>query len=67
MDEEGLRETENKLIHIGKPLQFDEKKFFQDLVILKELAYRDTDEARAMVMKLVPTYHPTSNLKKNVV
>ena len=67
MDEEGLRETENKLIHIGKPLQFDEKKFFQDLVILKELAYRDTDEARAMVMKLVPTYHPSSNLKKNVV
>lgn len=48
MDEEGLTETENKLIHIGKPLKFDEKKFFEDLVVLKELAYRDTDEARAM-------------------
>ena len=67
MDEEGLTETENKLIHIGKPLKFDEKKFFEDLVVLKELAYRDTDEARAMVMKIVPTYHPSSNLKKNVV
>lgn len=67
MDEEGLTETENKLIHIGKPLKFDEKKFFEDLVVLKELAYRDTDEARAMVMKIVPTYHPSSNLQKNVV
>lgn len=67
MDEEGLTETENKLIHIGKPLQFDEKKFFEDLVVLKEKAYRDTDEARLMVMEMVPTYHPSSNLQKKVV
>lgn len=61
MDEEGITETENTLIHIGKPLKFDEEKFFEDLVVLKEKAYRDTDEAKKMVMELVPTYHPASN------
>lgn len=61
MDEEGITGTENDLIHIGKPLKFNEKKFFEDLVILKEKAYRDTDEAKKMVMELVPTYHPASD------
>lgn len=63
MNEEGLQETENHLIHIGKPLEFDEDKFFDDLVVLKEKAYRDTDEAREMVMELVPTYHPAIHSK----
>ena len=29
MSEEGLQETPNKLIHIGKPIEFDEEKFRQ--------------------------------------
>lgn len=61
MDEEGLQETENHLIHIGKPLEFDEKKFFEDLVVLKEKAYKDSEEAREMVMQIVPTYHVNTN------
>lgn len=61
MNEEGMKETENELIHIGKPLEFDEDKFFEDLVILKQKAYEDTEAARNMVMELVPTYHPISN------
>jgi len=60
MAEEGLTETENKLIHIGKPLEFDEKKFFEDLILLKEKAYEDGSEGRKMVQKMVPTYKETT-------
>lgn len=67
MDEEGMTETANSLIHIGKPLKFDEHKFFQDLIILKEKAYKDSDEAKEMVMELVPTYHPSCNTQEDVV
>ena len=56
MDEEGLQETENKLIHIGKPIEFDDEKFFADLVKLKEFAYEDNGAGKRMVKEMVPTY-----------
>ena len=56
MDEEGLQETENKLIHIGKPIEFDDEKFFADLVRLKEFAYEDNGAGKRMVKEMVPTY-----------
>ena len=31
MAEEGLQATENRLIHIGKPIQFDENQLFRRL------------------------------------
>ena len=39
MKEEGLQETDNKLIHIGKPIEFDKQNFFDNLEKLKEEAY----------------------------
>ena len=56
MDEEGLQATENKLIHIGKPIEFDDEKFFADLVKLKEYAYEDNGAGKKMVKQMVPTY-----------
>lgn len=56
MDEEGLQETENKLIHIGKPIEFNDEKFFADLVKLKEFAYEDNGAGKKMVKEMVPTY-----------
>lgn len=56
MSEEGMRETENKLIHIGKPIEFDEKEFFAQLSELKKKAYEDNGEGRKMVQRMVPTY-----------
>ncbi len=56
MDEEGLLGTENELIHIGKPLEFDEKDFFEKLEKLYEYAYDETDRMKALVSELVPTY-----------
>ena len=46
MKEEGLQETDNKLIHIGKPIEFDKENFFDNLEKLKEEAYSETGNIR---------------------
>ena len=56
MSEEGLQETSNKLIHIGKPIEFDEEKFREQLDTLKKMADQDSDSIRQMVQEIVPTY-----------
>lgn len=56
MSEEGLQETPNKLIHIGKPIVFDEEKFRRQLAELKETADHDSDAIKQLVQKIVPTY-----------
>lgn len=61
MAEEGLKQTKNKLIHIGKPIEFDEKEFFEQLNELK-IESKDeltNDEIKEWVKKLVPTYKPS--------
>lgn len=57
MAEEGLRETENKLIHIGQPIEFDENEFFAALDNLRKAMYDDSVDMRAIVSGIVPTYH----------
>ncbi len=56
MDEEGLEDTENKMIHIGKPIDFDEDKFLQQLEELKEVCILEPEGIRKLVQKIVPTY-----------
>lgn len=56
MDEEGLQDTENKMIHIGKPIDMDEEKFMYQLIKLRDAANDDSDAIRAMVKEIVPTY-----------
>ena len=56
MSEEGLQETENKLIHIGKPIEFDEGKFLSDLEELRRIAEEDSLYIRRKVREIVPTY-----------
>jgi hypothetical protein len=58
MKEEGLQETDNKLIHIGKPIEFDKENFFNNLEKLKEEAYSETGNIRESLKKVVVTYHP---------
>ena len=57
MAEEGLKETENKLIHIGQPIEFDENEFFAALDNLRKAMYDDTVDMRAIFSGIVPTYH----------
>lgn len=59
MNEEGLKETANKMIFIGKPIEFDEEEFRRQLDILEQEAVNEDRDIRTEVMKIVPTYHPT--------
>ena len=56
MKEEGLQETPNKLIHIGKPIEMNEEVFFERLKELKEEAYEEVEDIRTFIKELVPTY-----------
>lgn len=56
MDEEGLKETPNKLIHIGKPIEMNEKKFLNDLEKLIEYSYKNNKDIKEIIAKIVETY-----------
>lgn len=56
MNEEGMQDTPNKLIHIGKPIEFDEEEFQKQLDELYEIANQDSDHIKEAVQKIVPTY-----------
>ena len=57
MAEEGMTETANKLIHIGKPIEIDESAFFVQLKNLKEASKNESSDIRPMIREIVPTYH----------
>ncbi len=57
MKEEGMRTTPNKLIHIGKPLEFDTEVFIKELAELYQIAYDEDSDIRQAVAKIVKTYH----------
>ena len=61
MAEEGLKTTDNKLIHIGCPIPFDTDQFLTQLGELLEVSYRNDSAIRSYVEHIVPTYHPTYN------
>ena len=58
MNEEGMQDTPNKLIHIGKPIEFDMERFEEKLEELYSVANQDGDGIREDVMRIVNTYHP---------
>ena len=63
MEEEGLQETANKLIHIGKPIEMDDEKFLEQLARL-DAAYRvEAENMKELVAEIVPTYHPQIPVK----
>lgn len=58
MAEEGLKKTKNDLIHIGCPIPFDTNLFLSQLEELLEAAYKNKDDMKERVEKVVNTYHP---------
>ena len=59
MAEEGLQKTDNELIHIGKPIPFDEEKFLGQLAKLMDVAYSNKEDfIRSLIMGIVSTYKP---------
>lgn len=57
MDEEGLRETANKLIHIGQPIRISEERFLEQLAQLETACEQNSPQIRALIARIVPTYH----------
>ena len=55
--EEGLQKTDNDLIFIGKPLEFDEKHFMSELERLEQAAIDERFDVKEIVASIVPTYH----------
>ncbi len=60
MSEEGLRKTENDLIHIGQPIPFRVDEFLEDISEITDAAYRNKENIREYVMKVVSTYKPVT-------
>lgn len=56
MDEEGLQDTANKMIHIGKPIELDEMHFFAQLKQLKDESVNENADIRYLIKEIVPTY-----------
>ena len=57
MDEEGMQDTANKMIHIGRPIELDEHEFFMQLKELKDECVIESSDIRPLIQKIVPTYH----------
>ena len=58
MAEEGLKKTDNDLIHIGCPIPFDVDEFLDELDDLMKAAYNNKSDIRKKVAEIVTTYHP---------
>ena len=56
MNEEGLKKTANKMIYIGKPIEFDDEVFQKQLDKIYKDAYDETDRIREDIKEIVPTY-----------
>ena len=66
MNEEGLQETDNKLIHIGKPIEMDDEWFLEKLNELNEASKLESDRIRVLVSEVVPTYQYQPEKKKEL-
>ena len=64
MEEEGLQDTANKMIHIGKPIEIDEMEFFRQLHNLKEESKNESADIRQLIKEIVPTYQIKDDANK---
>lgn len=62
--EEGLKKTENALIFIGKPIEFDEVHFLSKLKGLESAANNESYKIKSLVAEIVPSYHIRAEDKK---
>ncbi len=58
MAEEGLQDTDNKKIHIGKPIELDEEVFLKKLDSLITKAEDNSADIRKDIKDICPTYQP---------
>lgn len=57
MDEEGLQDTANEMIHIGHPIDMDDDWFEEKLKLLDKVSRQDSARIKEIVAEIVSTYH----------
>lgn len=57
MNEEGLEKTANRMIFIGKAMEFDTEKFEKQLQRLREEVNSEKADIKDLIREIVPTYH----------
>ena len=62
MEEEGMKETDNRLIHIGKPIELDEEQLFVQLNQLKRAVSEECGNTKELIQQIVPTYNPNKEV-----
>ena len=67
MAEEGMKKTDNELIHIGKPIEFDVEEFLSQLEELAKASYENDTNVVRIVERIVPTFHPSGKNPKGSV
>ncbi len=58
MDEEGLKDTANSLIHIGRPIEFNSTEFETSLKKLYNVSVNEPKQVKKLVSEVVTTYTP---------
>ncbi|MBR3811327.1 MAG: polysaccharide biosynthesis protein [Agathobacter sp.] len=56
MEEEGLQNTQNSLIYIGKPIDMDDELFQKQIKELEEASKEESECIKELVAQIVPTY-----------
>lgn len=65
MDEEGMKSTDHKKIHIGKPTSIDYKLLLKSLDSLSEKMHNEKDnDVINYMMNLVPTYNDNKSINE---
>ena len=63
MKEEGISETPNKQIFIGKPIEMDEAKFLSQIENLKSVMDDERNDIHTLLQEIVPTYNYAKSVK----
>lgn len=63
MAEEGLKQTSNKLIHIGKPIDMDYELFATQMKKLETACNSNSNQIAKLVSEMVPTYKVSKELE----
>ncbi len=58
MDEEGLQRTDNELIFVGNPIEYDREKFIKKLDYLYYVVGLETDDTKSIVSNIIKEYKP---------
>ena len=68
ISEEGIQKTQNNLIYIARPMEFDSERLFKRIDYMREIMEGATDrEIVDIVKELVPTFNPQNIAFKDEV